>query len=577
MIRSGDDPLSDRDQTTVLTRTFLLRFFENEITSGTDDLKGSFFWLLSLLATPGMLLPFVVLPNFELIARIRGVEVLRVLSRGVKAFYIGLAIVGAAMVAAVVWRSLLIDRRDALVLGSLPVRSRSVIAAKLFALTLYVGMVIVAMHAAASIGFGLVLASNSPMSFAVRGVAAHFVASSLAGLFVFALAIAVQGSSLALVGPRAFGRMSGWLQLALVGAIVLELIALPVISGSTVQALAWNGDGPRPWLLSTPPLWFLGLYETILGTGDPLLIELSRTGLTALAAAAAVAVVSFPLAYRRVMSDAVERPGGIGRVGRSTALSYWLAHVAGRDGTVRAAAQFFLATIGRVEHHRFTMAIAAGAALAWGLPTVAGFQFGAVAPARPSAGLLALPLSTMVPLLAGLHVAASLPSDMRAAWMFHAAAPAPRRIRSGARRMMLALGVAPIVLLSSVVNWRLWGAAIALQHALVCIAVGALVIEYFVRDVDAMPCARRLRVDGAHLRAWWAAYLLVFVLLAGTSRISVPTLAGRSFDHPVGYAMLVSAILLVAAWLRFSGSRGPSPRDPEEEDLDSALVQLRLN
>ncbi len=36
-----------------LTSAFFARFFESEITTGYDDLKGSFFWLLAALGVGG--------------------------------------------------------------------------------------------------------------------------------------------------------------------------------------------------------------------------------------------------------------------------------------------------------------------------------------------------------------------------------------------------------------------------------------------------------------------------------------------------------------------------------------------
>ena len=41
-------------QCRALARAFLFRFFENEITAGSSDLRSSFFWLLSILIPPGM-------------------------------------------------------------------------------------------------------------------------------------------------------------------------------------------------------------------------------------------------------------------------------------------------------------------------------------------------------------------------------------------------------------------------------------------------------------------------------------------------------------------------------------------
>lgn len=577
-MNGGSRRASDSRQVSLLTRTFLLRFFENEITTSTDDLKASFFWLLSFLAAPGLLLPFALLSQVELIAQLRGVDALREMSLGIKAFYLAMSLTSAATVVAIVWRSLLIDRRDAVVLGALPVRGRVVISAKLLALAVYMGLVIVATHAASSVAFGLVLASHNTFGFALRGIVAHFLAPSMAGLFVFALAVAVQGASLTVLGPRVFARLSGWMQLAMVGAIVLGLLALPIIGSSTMQALKWSGEGMRPWVLSTPPLWFLGVYEVILGTDDRLVHELARTALAATGIAVTLAIASFPIAYRRVMTDAIEHPGGFGRVGRASLISWWLVPAIARDGVARATVQFVLATLARVEHHRFTMAIAAGAALAWGLPAVILYQMDpGPGSAGPRVGILALPFSATILLLAGVRMAASVPAEERSAWVFDAAEPSVRSIRSGFRRLMWAAIAIPVLLLALPVVWRLWGAAVAIQHLLVVTATAGAAIEYFSRDVDAMPCTRPWRIDAAHLRAWWAAYLLVFVLVAGVSRLSIPTLARNAFGHPVWLATLLAALVALAAWFRRSADGRPALVWSDEELVGADVTQLHLS
>jgi len=118
----------EREQTRALTRAFLARFFENEITSGTDDLKTSFFWLLSFLAVPGLFMPMTMAFTWQLVAMMKGPEVLRVLTRGDKAFYLGFVMIATASITAIAWNSLLADRRDGLVLGVLPVRPLVIVA-----------------------------------------------------------------------------------------------------------------------------------------------------------------------------------------------------------------------------------------------------------------------------------------------------------------------------------------------------------------------------------------------------------------------------------------------------------------
>ena len=140
----------EREQVSALTHTFLARFFENEITSGTDDLKMSFFWLLSFLAVPGLFMPMTMAWTWQLIATFKGPETLRVLARGDKAFYLGFAMMATAAITVIAWNSLLADRRDGLVLGVLPVRPIVIVLSRLGALTAYMMLVGVAMNAFAT-------------------------------------------------------------------------------------------------------------------------------------------------------------------------------------------------------------------------------------------------------------------------------------------------------------------------------------------------------------------------------------------------------------------------------------------
>jgi hypothetical protein len=118
---------------------------------------------------------------------------------------------------------------------------------------------------------------------------------------------------------------------------------------------------------------------------------------------------------------------------------------------------------------------------------------------------------------------------------------------------------------------------VAIQHLLVAAATAGVAIEYFSRDVDAMPCTQPWRIDAAHLRAWWAAYLLVFVLVAGVSRLSIPTLARNAFGHPVWLAALLAGLVALGAWFRRTADGRPAPVSSDEELAGADVIQLHLS
>ena len=539
----------EREQFRALTRAFLARFFENEITSGTDDLKTSFFWLLSFLAVPGLFMPMMMAHTWQFVVLTQGADALRELTRGDKAFYLGFVMVATAAVTAIAWNSLLADRRDGLVLGVLPVRPVVIVVAKLGALALYITLVAVAMNALASFSFGLFLATGSTFTFVFHGLAAHLVASVLASACVFLCVAGFQGIVLSVAGPRIFSRLAPLLQIALVGLIVAGFLLLPVINLSVADTLAQRGPGARPWLLLTPPLWFLGLYEVVLGTSDPLFHDLANRALLVTAAGLTATLCSYPLAYRRIMTTVVQESSTGASASRLRDAARVVTLITGRAPDIRAVSQFFLATLGRVERHRFTIAASVGVVVAWALPGAIAIM--STRPATPRVELLSLPLAAMVFLVAGLRIAVALPADVKAGWMFDVSPPRRGSARTTMERTMIAFGVLPVVTMFAVLYTVLWGPRIGLSHAAICLAMGVLLVQSALWRFRGMPCARPWSPDGAGLgRRWWM-YLIAFLLFTA----GVPSYELVAFGNLAAVARFVAGTLAAAGVVRFFSRR----------------------
>ena len=555
----------DVEQVAALTRAFLARFFESEITTGADDLKGTFFWLLAALATPGIVIPWIMVFDWNFMSIVHGYEGLRLASRAEKAFYLGLSMFSAGALTTIVWSSLLPDKRDTLILGSLPVRPRTVILAKLAALAGYIGVAAFATHVVGSLFWGSILGNNGPGFFVIRSIIAHFVASAALSMFVCLAIAAAQGMLLTITGPRLFPRASTVLQAAVVGLLAISLAWLPII---TVAARQTIGGGPRaePWILALPPMWFLGLYEWILGTNEPVIGMLARRAVLAFGGMIALTLLTYPLAFRRLMVSVVES-GQPPQAPLSRAIRWCIVRAAGRDSAARAAAEFFVTTVARVERQRFMVAIGIGIALAWTLPGLRSYE----PSAAPQPQILALPIAAMMFLLAGLRIASSLPADVRAGWVFEVHDISRRRARQALERVMIVVGVLPPILLSAPFYWRLWGGAVMLTHAALMLALGVAIVELLIWHCNGMPCGGRFVPTRLDFGRRWPVHAVFFLIVVSV----IPRLEAWLFRSELGAIIFVSLLLVGAFAVRYASSRHVIV--PIYDDVDPVAGVLRIN
>ena len=427
------------------------------------------------------------------------------------------------------------------------------------------GLAALAMHGVGAVFWGSILGDSVSLAFSVRGIAAHLIASSAASMWVCLAVASTQGLTLAVLGPRLFRRASTVLQVVLVGLIVFCLASLPALNTSIVDTLA-GGAKAQPWILSMPPVWFLGVYEWVLGTNDPTLLALARQAAVAIATVALATVVTYPLAYRRLMVSVVETGSeprnALGRVVQAV-----LVGAAGRHPAAKATAAFFTATIARVERQRFVLAIALGLAVAWGLP---GLRT-SVSSSDPVASLLALPMAAMMFLTAGLRITASLPADVRAAWLFDVHHLSRKHSRQALERTMFVVGVLPAVAVSAPVYWYLWGAAVAVTHALVMVALGIALIELLIWHCDGMPCGQQWTPARMDFGRRWPLYVAVFLLVVAV----IPRVELVMFRHDVAAALVVLSLLGLALVVRYFSAKHQIV--PVYEDVDPVAGVLRLN
>jgi hypothetical protein len=557
---------AERAQVVTLGRAFFARFFDNDISDGSQDLTRSFIWLIAALAIPGAVLPNWTMAAWAIMANglgpLGGVQYLWMMSTSVRVFAIGLTMISVGAVAVVTWHALMIDRRDVLVLGGFPVRQRTLVIGKLLALVGFFALLFVGMHTLGSLSFGLQLGGVDTVSAIVRIALVHFAISVLAGASVLLLVVGVQSLALLVLGPRLFVHASPVLQMGLVALLLGLFLLLPFIAAGTPGAMYRVGLEARPWVLFTPPVWFVGLYDAWLGSNLAIVERLGALAWWLMGGSAVLASLTYPLAFRKVVRDAL----------LSTPISRrpsWLRRVAGhvpdwltRDAIEQATLQFTLSVFSRVGIHRLVLSTAVGIALAV-TATFVGANT-AVPLTGPTAGLLSLGTVTMLCLLLGVRIAMSIPAELPGAWMFLASTgPRWTGYRTATRRFLWVIGVLPPVVVNIVALGAVWGFEVSAQHSALLLAEGLLLTELLLIGVSAPPCTTPYEPGRSRIQSHWPVYAIALALFTiELPRRQAFELVWGGITTPVVTAFMLLAALICRRQFdrRVGPLAGPDPK-----------------
>ena len=142
----------------------------------------------------------------------------------------------------------------------------------------------------------------------------------------------------------------------------MMMLFFPVLS-SAVPALLQSNNPIVHWL---PPFWFLGLYQRILdGPGSlPVFHSLAQTAIASTIAVAALAVLTYPIAYVRKMRQLIEGPGTHKTTVRLfRPLNHLLHRAILRPPVRRAVFHFINQTVLRVPRYRIYLVLYGGVGL----------------------------------------------------------------------------------------------------------------------------------------------------------------------------------------------------------------------
>ncbi|HYL62325.1 MAG TPA: hypothetical protein VE077_06855 [Candidatus Methylomirabilis sp.] len=498
-----------------LLRVFLGRVFHGGGDSGSGELDIALGVIFILLAMPGVLVSLLLFEKYMVLS-FGGFDPF-IATIPDEYFFIVLSMVVTGAAAVWRWDALFLDRRDYTNIVPLPISLRRIFLGNLAAILLLAIALIVDVNAASFVLFPVAVV-GSQVSLKVlflQFAAGHAVAVVLASVFSFFAVFATIGLLLAILPYALFRRISLYVRF-LIALFFLGLLATDFAVTSFLAQLTRISKSAVTML---PPVWFLGIGQTLWGNGhNPFYAAMARTALLALGISLAVAILSYALSFRRAFIR-IPESAEVGPLPRSQ--FHFLPvklfdRILLRDPPERACFHFISRTLLRSEAHLQT----ASAFVAIGLVLAAQSLASVFHPITsvadflrlPTADLLAIPFVLAFCIIIGIRLAFEVPASLRSNWIFALwIEPNTLETRAIARKILLTFSLVPLVPFCLLSSFLLWDAAIALLHTLIFAACTIAFVEVLLLRFRKIPFTCSYPPFHSHSALIFVAYLFGFV------------------------------------------------------------------
>lgn len=541
-----------------LTAHFLRQFFQGGDAASAET---SLVRALAGVAAPMLMAAFWIV---TLVGRLSAWS-----AAGIHYLFVLYAFCAMGCVTTLQWERLFPERMDFLVLLPMPLRGRTIFAAKLRAVAVLLLLFLFAANVFGTLLLPVLSGRRLPM--AMMG---HALAVFGAGAASAMAVLALESLVVAIVPERLFRYVAPVTQAVLVSLFLVLFLRMGIVVEALPMLLSGHSEVAR-WF---PPVWFLAAYEVIKGgaTATPYAHLLARQAVLSLPILLVCAVALYPAAWVRRQRMALEGT-------RSAQLRDGMVWAGVVHRTVlrttdsRAVFHFMRQTLARLSRYHVGLAAYAGTGIALSLTAALRVE---MLGHRLHVSLIHSGVQAVMPLLlfwlvAGLRTAFSLPADLGARWVFRLSGLETQRVISTAKLFVFTgcCGlIAVLVLVLAVCGWR--GVDLLLQ-AIFGLLCAVLLTDIFFYLEAHVPFTRPPLPGRSSLPMTLAVYIFgVPVLLLLT--VTLEHWAGH---HAVRVLETISGVAAVHAlmhWLRGLPSH-PASADVFLDEFTEEIQTLGLS
>src|SRR5687767_157380 len=274
----------------ILWRTFVEQFAANESATSDIQMRRAIIGVITFLVIPGLFLMMRTMSGYELmvmVARHRNTpELIEVFLAQMAVLFVSYSMISIGLLTVFIWDTLVFDKRDAMVLGPLPLRGSTIVGAKLAALATFLVGTALAVNVISGVSFGWVTGTLDGRI--LRHLAGHLSGTVGGAVFMFCALVVVRGLLVLLVSAHAAATVGSLLQFVFLSA-VLCFMMVPTATGQVL-----------------PPIsWFAALFELIRGSREPAVPGLAQFAVIGLPVAIVGAIAITFAGYWKQMRAAL--------------------------------------------------------------------------------------------------------------------------------------------------------------------------------------------------------------------------------------------------------------------------------